>query len=211
MEIKGGTMDKKNIFWIGGSPCCGKSTISEMLIKEFGFEYYKCDDHLDRFMKLGVEEGNELMTSVSKKSKDEIWLRDVDEQVEEEFDFYRYALKVIEEDIKKGYEGRKVVVEGAALLPEFMERNNVSADRYLCMTPTKEFQLDKYSQREWVKGYLSDCTKPEEAFENWMKRDIEYAKIVKKEAEKLNYRTIEIDGERDVERIYQEVKAVFGL
>lgn len=41
-------LDGMKTYWIGGSPCCGKSTISEMLIKEFGFDMYKCDDHLDR-------------------------------------------------------------------------------------------------------------------------------------------------------------------
>ena len=30
---------------LGGSPCSGKSTIAEMLVAEFGFQYYRADDH----------------------------------------------------------------------------------------------------------------------------------------------------------------------
>ncbi len=41
--------------WIGGSPCSGKSTIAKRLSDDFDFDYYKCDDHLDRFLQLGVE------------------------------------------------------------------------------------------------------------------------------------------------------------
>lgn len=37
-----------NIYWIGGSPCAGKTSISEMLVEKYGFTLYRCDDYLDK-------------------------------------------------------------------------------------------------------------------------------------------------------------------
>lgn len=39
-----------HIYWIGGSPCAGKTTIARKLAAEYGFTYYKCDDCYDDHM-----------------------------------------------------------------------------------------------------------------------------------------------------------------
>ena len=44
----------KNTMWIGGSPCCGKSSVAEILRDRFGLNYYKCDDHFDRHLQQGA-------------------------------------------------------------------------------------------------------------------------------------------------------------
>lgn len=204
-------MNKNKIYWIGGSPCCGKSTISEMLVKEYGFKYYKCDDYLERFVEIGVKEKNPLMTKISQMTQDEIWLRNVDEQVLEEFDFYRYALKTINKDIEERFEDDYVIVEGAALLPEFMKENNIAKNRYICMTPSREFQIEKYKEREWVQHYLSSCSDWKKAFENWMLRDIDYASIVRNEAKAMEYMALEVDGKIGIEEVYQLVKKEFSM
>jgi len=204
-------MNNNKIYWIGGSPCCGKSTISEMLVKEYGFKYYKCDDYLDRFIEIGVKEKNPLMTSISQMTQDEIWLRNVNEQVFEEFEFYRYALKIIKKDIEERFEDDYVIVEGAALLPEFMKENNIAQNRYICMTPSREFQIEKYKEREWVQHYLSSCSDWEKAFENWMLRDIDYASIIRNEAKSMEYMALEVDGAIGIEEVYQLVKKGFSM
>jgi len=204
-------MNNNKIYWIGGSPCCGKSTISEKLVKEYGFKYYKCDDYLDRFIEIGVKEKNPLMTSISQMTQDEIWLRNVNEQVLEEFEFYRYALKIIKKDIEERFVDDYVIVEGAALLPEFMKENNIATNRYICMTPSREFQIEKYKERKWVQHYLSSCSDWEKAFENWMLRDIDYASIVRNEAKSMEYMALEVDGTIGIEEVYQLVKKEFNL
>lgn len=32
-----------DIYYIGGSPCSGKSTVAEMIAEKYGFHYYKVD------------------------------------------------------------------------------------------------------------------------------------------------------------------------
>lgn len=36
-----------NTYYIGGSPCSGKSTIAEALSKKYILHYFKVDDYLD--------------------------------------------------------------------------------------------------------------------------------------------------------------------
>lgn len=199
------------IYWIGGSPCCGKSTISEMLVTEFGLEMYKCDDYLDKYTEIGVENNIEIMKKFKSMNLDEIWLRDVNEQVEDEFKFYREALKIIVEDLDKNYKGKSVLIEGAVILPEFIKNNCIDNNNYICMVPTKEFQIDKYSKREWINHYLQGCSDAKKAFANWMERDARYAEIIKKDADSYGMNVIVVDGNKSINDNYVVVKQLFGL
>ena len=49
----------ENIYYLGGSPCCGKSTIAEKLSKKYGFKYYKVDDFLVDFTSKGGDSGDD--------------------------------------------------------------------------------------------------------------------------------------------------------
>ena len=44
------------MYYIGGSPCSGKSTVADALAKRFGLAYFKADDHLDEFIARGAAE-----------------------------------------------------------------------------------------------------------------------------------------------------------
>ncbi len=199
------------IFWIGGSPCCGKSTISEMLVREFGFEMYKCDDYLEKYEEVGAKNDIEIMKKFKSMSLDETWLRDVNEQVKDEFEFYREALKLIVSDIEKNYRGKTVIVEGAAIIPEFIKDNGISHNDYICMVPTKVFQVDEYSKREWVKFYLQDSSDSKRAFDNWMERDSKFAEHVKQSATKYGMNVLVVDGSKSIDENYLKVKELFGL
>ena len=45
---------KMNTYYIGGSPCAGKSTVAEILSKKYNLYYFKVDDFLDGYTKLGA-------------------------------------------------------------------------------------------------------------------------------------------------------------
>ncbi len=204
-------LEGMNIYWIGGSPCCGKSTISKMLVDEFGFDMYKCDDHLDRYTEIGAKNDAKIMKKVLSMTTDETWLRDVDEQVADEFEYYREALKIIVSDLEKMNTDKSVLVEGAVILPEFIKNHGIDQNHYVCMVPTKEFQLEKYRQRKWVDYILKDSSDKEKAFKNWMNRDIEYAKMVKNAAKDFGQNLIVVDGSKTIDENYNKVKEFFNL
>ena len=44
-------------YYIGGSPCSRKSTIAEILSENYSLYYFKVDDFLDKYIKIGAERG----------------------------------------------------------------------------------------------------------------------------------------------------------
>ena len=134
---------------------------------------------------------------------DEIWLeRGIHEQVEDEIEFFKASFVVIKKDIED-FVGNNLVVEGAAITPEFILANNININNYICIVPTKEFQLEKYMKRDWVNGYLKPCSNPKLAFENWMKRDILFAQIVLEKAKENNMNFIVVDGSKSIKENYE--------
>lgn len=47
-------------YYIGGSPCSGKSSIAELFAAKRGFMYYKLDDFIFPYMHQAAESGKPL-------------------------------------------------------------------------------------------------------------------------------------------------------
>lgn len=204
-------MAKNNIFWIGGAPCCGKSTIAEMLASEFGFKHYKVDNHLDRYLDIGAKKGNKVLKAMKTRSLDEQWLGDIDQLVEDEFTYYRYAQKIIDGDLRRQFGNKKVIVEGAAILPEYIKGKEVDDDRYVCLIPSRTFQYNEFKKRGWIERYLKTTSDPEKAFESWIERDSRFGSIVREKAQEFGQTLIVVDGKKDIDEVYMEVKIALGL
>ena len=108
-------------------------------------------------------------------------------------------------------QSRLLLVEGAGLLPHLVKNLECPASSYLCLTPTVDFQKKHYIQREWVPYVLEGTTNPEQAFENWMQRDILFAQMVRKEAMKLGYPSLVTDGSQPKNQTAEEVARLLKL
>ncbi|MDE7182952.1 MAG: hypothetical protein K2O40_00455, partial [Lachnospiraceae bacterium] len=63
-----------NIYYIGGSPCSGKSTVAELLAAKFDLYYFKVDDFLDKYTQMGAAKGYEICKKQTLMSAEEIWM-----------------------------------------------------------------------------------------------------------------------------------------
>ena len=104
-----------------------------------------------------------------------------------------------------------VITEGAAYLPELMKSFHIPKDRYVSITPSKEFQVAHYSQREWVPYVLADCSDQEKAFSNWMDRDAMFALEVQRQCAEEHYCSIINDGTIELAQLVNSVEEVFQL
>lgn len=204
-------MFQKVIYYISGSPCSGKSSISELLAEEYSFQYFKLDDFLDAFMQELAQNGNELSAKALQFSMEEMWMRDPVVMCEEEIAIYRDMLPLAFQKLSALDDDRPIIAEGAGLLLEQLQTCGVPANRVVCIVPTREFQREKYAQRTWISYYLNDCSDPAQAFENWMERDSLYGEFMLREANRLGYPAIVVDGSATVEENYMQVKKIFGL
>lgn len=200
-----------DIYYIGGSPCSGKSTVTEIVAEKYGFHYYKVDNYLESFTKRGAEMHYPICRKLLKLSPEQIWMRDSALQKEEELQYCNEIFGFIQTDLLKYQDTCPVITEGAAYLPTLMRQQNVAENRYIAITPTKEFQIDRYKEREWVPDVLKGCSDTKKAFENWMERDVLFAQEVRHQCQVLNYSSILIDGALAVDEIVRIVCAHFVL
>lgn len=204
---------KSEIYWIGGSPCSGKSSIAEIISEKNDFYYYKCDDYLEHYIDIGSKINIPIMKIFKKMDINETWLeRNIEEQVIDEIEFYYEAYKIIEKEIiKLNIDKKDVIVEGAAIMPENIMKARINIKNYVCIIPTKEFQLEKFKERKWVKYYLAECENPEKAFQNWMERDIKFAEIMGKKAQEYNMKLIVENGKKTINERYKEIASYWHL
>ena len=194
------------IYYIGGSPCSGKSTVAEALMKQYGLAYFKVDDYLDDFITRGAAAGLPVCQHIWHMTADEIWLRPPQVQCQEELDFYAEIAPFVAEKLA-ALAAPHVITEGAAFLPCLMKE----AAHYIAITPSREFQVSRYRERPWVPHVLRECSDKELAFANWMERDCLFAEEVRRQCAQLRLPHILTDGSvSPVERLRQ-VASLFLL
>ena len=200
-----------NIYYIGGSPCAGKSSVAEILSRRYGLYYFKVDDFLDRYMQAGARRRCPICRKAAGMNAEQIWMREPILQCRDEFDIYREIFEFVAADLKRIDWKSGIITEGAAYLPELMKQSGIPGSRYISITPTKEFQISHYRKRDCVALVLEGCSDKETAFLNWMDRDILFAREVRRQCHKENYVSVVNDGNMDLDELAGLVSAHFGL
>ena len=196
---------------LGGSPCSGKSTVAQALSERYGLHYFKVDDHLDRYMDMGARDRKECCTGIAGMTPEQIWMRDPHVQCEEELKIYEEIYEYILSDLRAIDCPGGIITEGAAWLPGLAKRSGIPANRYMSITPTKEFQVLHYSKRPWVPHVLAGCSDQAKAFENWMERDALFAKAVQRQCIEAGYVSLINSGAESAEAMIARAAAFFGL
>lgn len=199
------------IYWIGGSPCSGKSTIAEIIANRYGLYYFKVDDYLEKYTNYGFLLNLEICRKQSIMNSEEIWMREAALQYKEELQFYDEIFDFILQDLETMCEGRDIITEGTAYLPNLINERDIPRDRYLAITPTRNFQINHYIQREWIYFVLDGCSDFQKAFNNWMDRDCLFAEEVIRQCGKNRYLSLVNDGKTSIKDLVEMVSAHFSL
>lgn len=198
-------------YYIGGSPCSGKSTIAEMLAEKYCLNYFKVDDYLNKYVEIGSLQGKPICKKQLEMNAEEIWMRGPLLQCQEELRFYEEIIEYILSDLSSMSGSRGIITEGAAYLPVLMKKYNISEERYFSLIPTKEFQVSHYKLREWLPYVLRECKDKETAFNNWMERDALFALEVNNQCRKEGFSSIINDGTIGIIEISGMIAQQFGL
>ena len=129
--------------------------------------------------------------------------------VEEEWAFYEEIFPYLRQYLAENQD-RPMILEGAGLLPHLISSLDLDVS-YLCITPSADFQKEQYAKREWVPYVLQNSSNPQLAFDNWMNRDILFAKRCRREAERLSYPHLLTDGSRRIEEMTEQAADILGL
>lgn len=201
----------KKRYYIGGSPCAGKSTVAERLAQNYGLTYFKVDDLLQKYMEQGAADGRPACKNAAEMSAEQTWMRAPEIQCQEEFQIYEEIFEYILADLDQIDGKNGIITEGAAYVPALMKKLGLPGDSYLAITPTADFQVSHYRERPFVPYVLADCRDKERAFRNWMDRDILFAREVRRQCQEMHFASILNDGSLAVEALTDAAAAHFGF
>lgn len=210
MEITAALKKQLNtVFWIGGSPCSGKSSITQALAESYSCRAYRCDDAYEAHLESARPETQPLMSQVAAMTWDDIWMHSAEFLVEREVKFYEEEFLMIVRDLLALPPHPPLLAEGTALLPGLVSQVSPPGQA-IWVVPTEEFQREHYARRPWVDDILRQCRHPARAFENWMARDSAYAKLVIREAQDRGLKVVKVDGSTSLAENVQQVAGWFG-
>ncbi|MCA9921061.1 MAG: hypothetical protein KC421_01750 [Anaerolineales bacterium] len=208
-----------HIYWLGGSPCSGKSSIAQILAERYDLLVYSCDGRFNHHRSLATPTDQPALHHLGQMSWNDIWMRPVAAQVHSVIEVYREEFPMILADLRTLPSDRPILVEGAALLPELVAQQlqggqtttsaTPSAGVYLIPTPA--FQHKLYAQRDWIHGILAQCADPQQAFANWMARDVGFGQWVAETAVSRDFPVIHVDGNQTIAQNAVQVAAHFQL
>jgi 2-phosphoglycerate kinase len=200
-----------DVFWLGGSPCAGKSSISEIVARRFGLDVYHVDQAFESHEQSFDPLNHPALAKWSETSWNQRWMKPVESLVQEVIACYQEHFTLVLEDIVSLPKREALLIEGTALLPAQVAGLLPCQSRALWLIPTADFQRQHYRRREWVRTILAQCSKPEEAFHNWMERDVRFARWIETEARANHLSSLKVDGSRTMEQNAETVARHFGL
>ncbi|WP_147433956.1 hypothetical protein [Planomicrobium sp. Y74] len=205
-----------HVYWIGGSPCAGKSTIARMLTEEFGFRYYKSDDTYDEHLKRSSRNQHPNLSKLKGLSWGEYWSPrfctvDVEQQIQESLLFYEEQFSMVLEDLLGLPDSSPILVEGSVVLPSQVAPLLSQANQAVWLFPTPEFQIHHYSRRPWIDGILGQTEEPEKAFRHWMEKEMGFAEKVHERTQLHDFKSLRIDDSSSIDHNYQIVRNHFDV
>jgi hypothetical protein len=201
----------EKVFWLGGSPCAGKSSISEILSRDFALDVYHVDDAFESHAARFDIARHPTLMKWEASGWDERWMQPTGALLRDAIGCYREHFSLILDDILSAPARRPLLVEGTALIPREVASLMPSMRHAIWVVPTAAFQREQYARREWVGEVLAQCSNPASAFQNWMERDEEFANWIRAEVSDLNLALLEVDGRRTIEENASEVAEHFQL
>lgn len=200
-----------HIYWIGGAPCAGKTSIARLLAKQFGLAYIKVDDYvgeLEQMARAKVQPISYKMkaTGEPKRKVLLISLTALEELVRLE-ELFAYAIDQIIE-----LPNKPMIVEGCALLPSLLDEYLSDAKRAIWLAPTPEFQEGVYPHRgKWVQDILHMTPDSLHSLKHWMMRERALAGHIINDAKERAFQYHIVDGSLSISCTADLIARRFGL
>jgi hypothetical protein len=200
-----------HVYWMGGSPCSGKSSISQLLAEWFDLSIYHVDEAFSAHVQRLDPVKHPVLTKWHSLTWNERWMRPVDDLVQEAITCYQEHFTLVLEDVLALPASKPVLVEGTALLPRQIAQLAPKPYQAVWVIPTAEFQQAQYARRSWLRDILTECEEPDTAFRNWMERDARFAGWVADEVSRLDFKALIVDGKQTIEENARQIATHYGF
>ncbi len=203
------------IYWLGGSPCAGKSSMTALLTPIYNLRVYAVDQALPRQLPQITPATEPTLHKWTHTPWDALWMQSPAVLLDEAITAYREHCRLVVAEVIADAAtlppGQTLLVEGTALLPDCVAPYLPDAHHGLWVVPTEAFQRDHYPRRgPFVQAILDQCRDPDQALTHWMDRDVAFARWVAAEATRHGYRVLVVDGSRTIADHAAQVTDHFG-
>ena len=153
----------KNVYFITGTPCGGKTTLSRALAEKYGFELFDIDERFDEHKKISDPLFQPAMTTYF-KSADEFFGRTVEEYKNWLLENTREQLEFVLLDLIRLSESKKVLCDCHLTVAQALAFSEPARVVFLIKDPSN--LVDEYGNRPDHQGffqYLNSATDIEKA------------------------------------------------
>lgn len=200
---------KSSIYWIGGSTCAGKTTISNVLAANYGFTVYHCDGYLGKH----IENSNaQLHPNLNAKvSYNDILSMKVEDYLNWSIKVFSEEFEMILEDLDDLSDGNPILVEGVNLLPKLVKNVLTDNNHAVWLVANEVFYTKHQMERKEMFERLKECSNPDRALINYMRDDLAFGKHMLNEAKSLDLRALKVENESDIMKYVTVISSYFNL
>ena len=205
----------ENVYWMGGAGCSGKSTVAELLAAQFDLELYSGDSWLHRLDRSDPQI-HPFLTRINRFRKGEIelekhpFLWPPPEQMQSLIQGWTEYFPFYVEDLQRYPAGTQVIIEGAQMLPEFLE-GLVDPKRAIYLNATESFIREWSLSRSAEQAHLRRVADPDTAAENRIQVTILIGQYISRSARDRGFRVVSVDGSKTPQEVAGIVAEHFGL
>jgi 2-phosphoglycerate kinase len=203
----------RNVYWIGGGSCAGKSTLARRLAAQHGLRVYATDDSMAEHARRSSPEACPLLHQFAAMTMDERWVERSPVEMFETFHWFRgEGFGLIHDDVLAMPRDRGVIVEGFRLLPRLVQPLLADSDGAVWLLPSPEFRQATIERRGGAAGgFFAKTSDPGRALRNVLERDRMFTERLREEAGRLGLRTIPIDTAMTEEDSAKLVRRAWGM
>ncbi|MEV6330649.1 hypothetical protein [Streptomyces sp. NPDC051909] len=189
----------RRMLWIGGAQWAGKTTVSELLARDYGltayhYDYHDARGHQDRRIARRVA----LSEPVADPEPELVWAeRTPEEMAAETLAGFPLRFEWALDDLRALSTGRPAIAEGWGLRPELVAPLIDSVRRMVVLVPTEDFRQHQIRTLRRASALSVPVGDPARAQANRIARDRLVADDVVRGARRLGIPVIEVDGTRD--------------
>jgi hypothetical protein len=197
-----------HVLWIGGPPCCGKTSIARALAGRHGLRAYHADARTWEHHDKALERGFPAAARWESMTPDEQWLADVDDMVELSLAANEERCLLMIEDVETLPCAPLTVVEGTPLLPWLLADRLASRDHAVWLVPSPGFQRARLEERPRVT--FERTSEPARALENRIRRELRVGEEIERDARARGFDVLRVDGSCRLEEMTAAVESIFA-